>query len=116
QRIQELMDRDRALLGEAVGEIVTLEHPSDRVRSRQFHDSGRAELGGPGGVEKDLGPVAMQNLEYLLLVCLRVLGDLLGTAWRARGVAPGGIADHAGEVPDDEHHLASKFLVPSHLV
>jgi hypothetical protein len=73
-------------------------------------------LRAPGRIEQDLGPLRVEHLEHLGLIGLRVRGDLLGSERRARRVAARGIADHAGEIADQEHDVVPKVLELAHLV
>ena len=70
----------------------------------------------PAGVEVDAGALAVEDLEHLRLVGPGVGLHLLGRERRARGVAPGGVADHAGEIADEEDHLVAELLELAHLV
>ena len=58
----------------------------------------------------------IQDLEDLFLVGLRIGRDLLARQRRARGVAAGRIADHSGEIADQERDLVTERLELAHLV
>ena len=58
----------------------------------------------------------IENLVYLLLVGLRVLGDLFLREMLPRLGLARGIADHAGEIADQKGHLVAQFLELAHLV
>src|SRR2546429_665274 len=64
----------------------------------------------PAAVESDHGLLAVEDLEYLRFVSLGVCGYLLRGHGRARGGAPGGIADQPGEVADQEDHGVAEVL------
>jgi hypothetical protein len=58
----------------------------------------------------------IEDLEHLLLVGAGVGLDLLGRQRRARDIAPGRIADQAGEITDQEGDLVPELLEGAHLV
>src|SRR5205085_12018500 len=101
---------------EALGEIVTLEKLRYRVLSREADDAFGAELVRPFGVVEDLRLFRVEDLEHLLLVGTRVLLDLLARQGRARLVLARRVADHAGEVADQELHLVAEPLEVAQLV
>src|SRR5207237_8355438 len=65
---------------------------------------------GPAAVEIEHGLLAVEDLEYLRFVSLGVRGYLLGGHGRARGGAPGGIADHPREVSDEKDDRVAEVL------
>ena len=110
------MHRDRLAAPEALGEIIALEEPRHGVaRSEANHPFG-AELVGPLGVEEDLRARRVEDFEHLIAIGLGVGEDRLARERRARLVLPGGIADHAGEVADQELHLMTETLEIAQLV
>src|SRR5512135_304476 len=114
--IEELVHCDRLVGPEALAEIVALEHARDGVACREPNDSLGTELVGPRGIEQDFGLFRIENLEYLLAVGRRIAGDLVARERRARLVLARGVADHAGEVADQELHLVAEFLKMPQLV
>ena len=70
----------------------------------------------PARIEIHARLLAIEDLEDLLLVGLRVGLDLLARQRRARRVASGRIADHSGEVADQKRHLVTEALELAHLV
>ena len=76
-RVQELRDRDRRLLREALGEVVALEQPGDGRRPRQPDDLRVVELAEPLAVEPQLRAFRVDDRRRLLEVPLRVAIDLL---------------------------------------
>src|SRR3546814_10157264 len=52
----------------------------------------------------------------LRIICLGVFMDLLGCQGRPGGVAAAGIADHGGEVPDQEYDGMAKVLQLAHFI
>ena len=58
----------------------------------------------------------IEDQEDLVGVGLRVGRDLLARAARARDVAAGRIADHAGEIADQEHDVVAEILQLPQLV
>ena len=67
-------------------------------------------------VEHHLRLLGVEDLRHLCAVALRVLQDLLARKGRTRLVLAGGIADHAGEVADQELHLMAQLLELAQLV
>jgi hypothetical protein len=64
----------------------------------------------PVAVPADLGRGHVQDLVDLLQVGAGVLGDLLAGLAPAHLAASGGVADHAGEVADDQHDGVAEAL------
>ena len=116
QRIQELVHGDRLVRGEALREIVPLQHPRDRVRRGQADHPGGAQRLAPLGVVADLGPRGIEHLRRLRVIRLGIGADLLARERRPRRVAPRGVADHRREVADQEDHVVAEVLHPAHLV
>ena len=64
----------------------------------------------PLAVKTHLGFLCVEDTEDLLLVGLRILANL-GTAERRPGCrAAGGIANHPGEIADQEDHRVPEVL------
>ncbi len=116
QRVQQLVHRDRLLLAEALGEVVALQELRDGIARGEPDHALRAERARPRRVEQDLGLVRIEDLEHLVPVGPGVLLDLLGTQRRAGGVAPGRVADHPGEVADQELNMVAEVLKVAQLV
>ena len=116
QRVEKLVDRDRLVRPVALAEIVALEHARDRVARRQADHALRAELVRPLRVKQDLRLVGIEDLERLLPVRRRVRLDLLAGERRARLVLPGRVADHPGEITDQELDLVAEALEVAQLV
>jgi hypothetical protein len=72
QRIQEFVDRDRLLRRIALGEIIAFEHACNRVLRGQLDHVGRGHLSEPFAVETHFGALAIEHLEHLLGIGLRV--------------------------------------------
>jgi len=116
QRIQQLVNGDRLSVSVALGEIIALEHPCDGMQSRQANQTRRTQRIEPDGIEADLGPAGIENLEYLLLVSPGVFDDLLSRQRRPSRVLAGGITDHPGKVANQEQHMMTKVLTVPELV
>ena len=116
ERVEELVDGDRLLRREALGEVVALEKAGHRVLRREPDHSLGAEGREPAGVEVDDGRLRVEDLEDLRLVGLGVREDLvLARELRARRLLPRRVADHAGEVADQEDDLVPQLLEVAHL-
>ena len=74
------------------------------------------ELVEPLGVVADLGLAAVEDLEGLVLVRLRGGADLFAREARARVVRARRVADHRGEVADEEDDLVPELLELPHLL
>jgi hypothetical protein len=85
-------------------------------RGGQPDHVGRGHLAHQAGVEFDAGALGVQNLEDLRLVGARILAHVVLAERRAGGVLARRVADHAGEVADQEDDLVAELLEPAHLV
>src|SRR6185436_485733 len=83
---------------------------------READDALGAELVGPLGVEQDLRALRVEDLERLIAVALRVGENLLARERRTGLVLAGRVADHAGEVADQELDLVAELLEVPQLV
>ena len=110
------MDRDRLIALVALREVVALEHARDRVTPGDFDETRGVHAAEPARIEIDARLVAIQDLEDLLLVGLRVRLDLVARERRPRRVATGRIADHSGEIADQERDFVTEGLELPHLV
>ena len=110
------MDRDRSPTLEAFAEIVAFHHARHRVVRGQLDQAARAQRIAPFGVVADFGFGRVQHQRGLLEVGHGVLLDLLAGQRRTGGVAAGRVADHGGEVADQENHLVAQVLQLAHLV
>ena len=116
QRIQELVHRDRLPGLVALGEIVALEHAGDRVLGRELDHARGAHGAEPPGIEVNDGLFGVQDLEDLVLVGPGVGLHFLRGQARAGGVLAGGVADHPGEIADQEDGRVPQLLELAHLV
>ena len=107
QRIEEFVDRDGLLPGITLREVVALEHARHGVLSRQFDHVGRTHRTEPLAVEAHFSALAVQHLEYLTGIGLRVDQHILSRKRLAGDVLAGRVADHAGEVTDQEDDLVT---------
>src|SRR3990170_4962342 len=110
QGIEELVDGNRALPLVPPPEVVPLEHPRHRHLRGDPDQLLDRETGEPLGVEPDLGLRWFEDLENLLLVGRSVALDVLPREDHPRLRLPGGVADHPGEVADQEDHLMAGLL------
>ncbi len=116
QRVDEFMDGDGLAGLVALAEIVALQHLRHGVGGRQLDQVDRAEFVHPGGVEHDFGLGRVEHFEHLVAITLRIGKHLLTRQRRAGGVLAGGVADHAGEVADQEQGVVPQVLQLAHLV
>ena len=110
------MDADRPALAQALGEVVALEQARDRVLRRELDDVGGLHTLHPLRVEADLRALGIEDLEHLLLVGLGVGGHLLAVERLARLGAAGRVADHAGEIADQEDRRVPAVLEVAELL
>ena len=108
--------RDRLLRGVALGEVVAFQHARHGVLGRQPDHVGRGHLAEPLGIESQFGALAVQHLVDLLGIGLGIGEHVFAGERLARGVLARGIADHAGEIADQEDHLVAQVLKLAHLV
>jgi hypothetical protein len=99
----------------ALGKVVALEHLCERHPRGQADPVFAGEGGQPARVEVDHRGVAVEQLEDLPLVGLGVGGDLVASELRARRFLAGRVADHAGEIADQEDDAMPELLEVVHL-
>ena len=116
ERIEEFVDRDRLLGRVALGEIVALEHARHRVFRRELDHAVGAERHQPFGVERHLGLFAVEDQEHLVGVCTSVRLDFLTGQRGPRRIAARGVADHSGEIADEEDDMVAEILQLTKLV
>ena len=116
QGVQQLMDPDGLATAVALLEVVPFQHPGNGVLRRKANHAVRPELAHPDRVEADLGELGVQNLEHLTAVRVRIALELLPAQRFSSEVPAARIADEAGEVADQEHHVMAKLLELAHLV
>src|SRR5207247_3764939 len=105
QRVQDVLDRDRRLLFEALAELLAREHLLRGETRRETDDVAEPELSEPLALHDDADALARHDLVELIEVCLRVLEHLLVGHGRASIVAVGRVADLRRPVADDDHDL-----------
>ena len=101
---------------EAVMKVVALHHAGHGVLGGQLDHAHGAQRNAPLAVVADLGFGRVQHQTGLAVVSFGVGLDLLGCQRRAGAVAPGRVADQAGEVADEKDHLMPQVLQLAHLV
>ncbi len=116
QWVQQFVDGDRSLFFEALGEVLALEDPRNRVFRRELDHARRAERFAPLRVVADLGARRIENLRRLRVVGLRIGLDLLARERRTHVVAPGRVTDHRSEIADQKDDLMTQILHLAHLV
>src|SRR5512141_3056635 len=110
ERVEELVDRDRALFLVPFPEIVPLEHPRHRHLCGDTDHLLYAQRRKPLGVEPDLGPRRIEDLENLLLVGDGVPLHVVSREGLSRLGLARRVSDHSGEVPDQEDHPVASVL------
>ena len=104
------MDTDRRPGLQPLAEVVAFHHSRNGVACRQLDHAPRAERVAPLGVVADLGPGRVENQARLRIVSASICFDLLACQRRARGVATRRVADHRGEVTDQEDDRMAQIL------
>ena len=110
ERVEELVLVDRFVIGEALAEVVSLEHARDGDLRHQLDHLRGGELVEPLGVPADFGDLLVEDLEALGEIGARCIEDGLAREARAELVLAGGIADHGGEVADEEGDGVAELL------
>src|SRR5690606_27774339 len=110
ERIHELEDGDRALLGVTLREVIALEHARHGVGGSQLEQLREVERREPARVELDAHAVEIEDVSDLSRVGFRVCGDLLGSETRPCLAAAARVADAGGVIPDHEDHLVAEIL------
>jgi len=115
-RVEELMDGYRLLRSVALGEIVALEHTGDGKQAGQPGHLDCRHFSEPLHVEAQLGLLPIEHLENLVGVGAGVGFDILAGHRLSGGVLATGVADHPGEVADQEDDRVAHVLELAHLV
>ena len=102
QRIEKFVDGDGQILREARAEILALEHAGQAILGAETDHFVAGEFAEPFAVVADLGALAIQNLVDLFEIGFGVGAHLFAGERRARFGLAGGIADHRGEIADEE--------------
>ena len=108
--IQQLVQEQRLLGGEALLEVVALEQAGDAHLRRNFDQLRHVQFVHPFAVEADLGQLAIENLVSLFAIGISVALDLVAREGLARLGASSWIADHRGEVADQENYGVARIL------
>ncbi len=114
--IEQLVEEQRLLGCEALLEVVALEQAGDAQGRRDLDQLGNIQAVHPFAVEADFGELAIENLEGLLAIGIRVALDLVARQGLSRLGASGGIADHRGEVADQENDGVARILKVAQLL
>ena len=109
------MHRNRRAVFQPLREIIALQNARHRVFRAQAQHVLELQLVEPFAVEADLGFVGVQDFEDLRLISLGVAIDIGAGHRRARDVAAGGIADHAGSIADQKNDRVAQILKVLHL-
>ncbi len=110
------MDGNRLVRLVTLVEVIALQHARHGVLRRKPDEVCRTELIHPGGIECHLGLGRIQNLEDLCFIGLGVVEHLLARKRGTGSTLAARIANHAGEVADQENHLMPEILELAQLV
>ena len=110
ERVEELVEADRPPRRVAGGEILPLQDARDGQVRGLANDVLERQRAEPLRVEPHQGAAHVEHLPELGPVRLRVAADLVPGERPPRLRAAGGVADHPGEVPDDDDDLVSEVL------
>jgi hypothetical protein len=110
KRVERLQHGQRRVLRDPLLEILAGQDLLDGVALQDVEEGAAQKAAQPLGVEMKLGLGFVQDLERLLLVGLRVLGDLRLGELGPGAVAARGIAHERREVADDEHRRVPEVL------
>ena len=104
------MHPDGRFFGVALSEIIAFEDAGHGVFAGEREHVGKIHFGKPLGIVCNAGFILVQNLRDLLVIAAAVLARLLKRQRHAGLAAAGRIADHRGEIADDEHDLMPEVL------
>ncbi len=110
ERVEEFMQPDRRPLGVPFREIVPGQELLHREVGGDFDELLEGELREPFMVVAHLGPLAVQDPESLICICLGVRHHLLTRKARPGFVLVGWVADQRSEGSDDKDDLMPKLL------
>ena len=98
-----------------VAEVLANQHLLKCHAAVQFNDFLKAHAFEPFAIEDDSGAFPAQDLEGLILIALRVFQDLFMRQLGTRDRSAAGIANHGGEVADDQYRGVTQILKISEL-
>ena len=104
------MHGDRQVLVEARAEVFAFEHAREAIVAAEAHDVIARHFAEPFAVVADFGFFAVEDFVDLREIGLRVGVHLLASERRARFGLAGGIADHRGEIADQENGGVAQIL------
>ena len=104
------MGAHREFAIDAITKILSLEHLLEGDTAIEPDHILKTHSLKPLAVEADGRPCGVKNLESLGLVALGILHDLIVGEMRTCYRAAARIADHRGEITDDEDGLMAQFL------
>jgi len=119
---QKLVHRDRLIVFHSFRKIISLQQARDRVARRQLDDALGAKLDGPLGVEQDLRPLRVEDLDGLLerigrgdVVVRHAVGIEVRHLVAAQEVASSdldGVYVHLAGGDVDENLAGQRFVLP----
>jgi len=102
QGIEQLVDGDGLAFVEALAEILALEQACEPITATEANDVLRGEFAKPIAVAADFGFGGIEDFEDLGEIGLGVGVDLFSGERRAGFGDAGGVANHSGEIADEE--------------
>ena len=109
-RVLDFVEMDGLAAVDAAFEILALEHLLEGHAGVEFHDLLKGHHLEPFAIEDGARAAGIEDFESLRLEAFGVAHDLVVRKLRARFRAAGGVADHRGEVADDEDGLVAEIL------
>ena len=104
------MNADRPVLVETFVKVIPFQHARDRVFAGQLDEIGCRHAIHPRAVPRYLCPLAVENLECLILVRTRIRRDRIRRKGRTSLGAAARVADPCGKITDQKNHVVSELL------
>ena len=118
QRIEQLVDGNRQVFFQARTKILALQHARQAVLPAEPNHLRTGKLAEPLAVVANFGFLAVEDLEHLFEIRLRVRIHLLARQRRPRFGLACGIADHGRKIADQKNcgvaHILKMFQLAQH--
>ena len=102
ERVEEFVDGDGVAFVETLAEVFAFEHAGETIVRAEADDGFGGELGEPLAVVADFGFGGVEDFEDLREIGFGIGVYLFASERRAGFGNAGGVADHGGEVADEE--------------